>query len=140
MLYDLFMSSTDPFSTLAPFSREFSGNRVTLVSPDSEEVEAIPHVSGYYNEAYDALIRKAWDIKNDRAARSAVLHDAEKLLIEDCPIAPLAVYQKYYLLSGELSGLKTGAFGTTIFTKVKLKDWEAKKAAMEAAEAEKQGQ
>lgn len=134
MIYDLTMSSTDAFSTLAPFAKEFSGNKVMLKSFESDEVEATPHVSGYDSEAYNKLIADAFAIKEDRAAKTALLHDAEKMLVEDCPIAPLAVYQRYYLVSGELSNLKVGAYGTTVFTKVKLKDWEAKKAAMEEAE------
>ncbi len=198
MIYDMLMSSTDPFSVLAPFAKDFSGNKIELstvgnieaeteapetkapetkvpetAAPETgdaetgaaetdaaetnaaeteaveteapetkaeteaaqeskpeteaaEQEEAIekPHVSGFDNDKYNELIAKAFAIKEDNAERAALLHEAEKLLAEECPIAPLVEYQKYYMISGNLSGYKTAVYGIANFNKVNLKTYK----------------
>lgn len=137
MLYDMLMSSTDPFSILAPFALEFSGNKIQLgslndaetgdgsvSSDDTGDVIQTPHVSGFNNETYNRLIAEAWAIKTDSAERSAKLHEAEKLLAEECPVVPLITYQRYYISSDNLSNLSIGVYGTTDFRKMKLKTYD----------------
>jgi len=133
MIYDMLMSSSDPFSILAPFALPFSGNKVELASLGnvetgdtevSDEVIQTPHVSGFNNETYNKLITDAWNIKSDNADRAALLHDAEELLAEECPVIPLIEYQRYYIVSDDLSGVKTTSFGITDFRKMKLKTYD----------------
>lgn len=135
MLYDMLTSSNDPFSILAPFALDFSGNKAVLASlgnvetGDTEvtedgEIIQTPHVSGFNNDTYNKLIADAWAIKSDNAERSALLHEAEKLLAEECPVVPLIEYQRYYVVSDNLSGLKTAGYGITDFRKMKLKTYD----------------
>jgi ABC-type transport system substrate-binding protein len=134
MIYDMLMSSIDPFSILAPFALEFSGNKVELTSlgnletgdetADEGEIIQKPHVSGFNNETYNKLIADAWAIKKDNAERAALLHEAEKLLAEECPVVPLIEYQRYYVASEDISGVKLGSFGAPDFRKLKLKTYD----------------
>ncbi len=116
---DLQMLSADAFSTLAPFAKEFSGNGVDM---ENENYEIFPHITGYDSEAYNALIQSAYDEKNI-AARTQILHDAEKQLIEDMPVIPIIFLQDAYVASDELSGIGTNFYGVRDFKKTKLKDY-----------------
>lgn len=131
ILIDYHMLSTDAFPNLAQFALKYSGSAVADV--ENNDFTQMPHVSGYNSEAYNELIDRAYAEK-DAAARASILHEAESMLIKDCPIAPLVVNQRAYLISGELSGYKTAGFGTSVFTKVKLKNYKAKAAAATQAE------
>ena len=46
------------------------------------------NVAGYENGAYDTLL-KVIRSASDEKARQGCLHDAEALLLDDCPVAPL---------------------------------------------------
>lgn len=132
MLVDMLMNSTDPFSTLAPFAKQFSGNKIELQSvvgdETGEETEdtiiETPHVTGFDNETYNQLIADAFAITSDNAERAALLHQAENLLAEECPVAPLVEYRKFYVISKDLSGYKTTAYGLGNFNKVKMKSYD----------------
>ena len=135
ILIDYQMLSTDAFPNLAQFALKYSGSAVADV--ENNDFTMMPHVSGYNSEAYNELIDRAYAEK-DAAARAAILHEAESMLIKDCPIAPLVVNQRAYLISGELSGYKISGFGSSVFTKVKLKNYKAKAAAAAAATGDAQ--
>lgn len=114
--------TTDAFSALAVFAPEFSGNGIDI---QNDNYDAVPYVPGYNNEAYNELIEQAFAEK-DRAARSAILHEAEKLLMEDLPIIPLVFNQDAYVYNTDaLSGVKDAYYGFRIFSKMKLKDWRS---------------
>ena len=114
--------TTDSFSALSVFAPKFSGNGIDI---QNDNYDAVPYVPGYDNPAYDELIEKAYAEK-DRAARSSILHDAEKLLMEDLPIIPLVFNQDAYVYNTEaLSGIKDAYYGFRIFNKMKLKDWRS---------------
>ena len=121
---DYTMLTDDPFYSLAVFARDFSGSMVDDRIYNSE----VPygHATGYFSEAYNALIEEAYAAKiaGDVNTYSAKLHEAEKLLLEDMPIVPVFVYQNYVLVSGELSSVKHDYYGNPVFTKAQLKNWE----------------
>ena len=116
---DAQMLSTDAFTVLAPFAVKFSGNGVDMSTSDYPEYT---HITGYSSEAYDALIASAY-AETDAAAKAAILHDAEKQLMEDMPIVPLFFMQDAYLIHDDLSGYKTSYFGTRDIKRMKLKNY-----------------
>ncbi|MBQ6262018.1 MAG: peptide ABC transporter substrate-binding protein [Clostridia bacterium] len=113
------MPSVDAFSSLSRFSDEFSGNGVDM---ESGNYEIYGHVTGYSSAAYDELIEKAYEEPN-AAERAKLLHEAEKLLLEDMPVCPLVFMQNAYVANGVLSGFKTDRYGLVDFRKVKMKDY-----------------
>lgn len=121
---DMMMLSTDAFSALSQFAVSFSGNGVDM---DSENYDLYGHVSGYANEEYNALIESAYAEK-DRAARAAILHQAEAKLLEDMPVIPVVFLQDAYLSSSELSGIESTYYGTRDFKDTQLKDYMTYKA------------
>ncbi len=127
---DMNMLSPDAFGALSQFSAPFSGNGVDM---NSETYDMYAHVSGYSDSDYDALIERAFAEK-DRAARAAILHQAEAKLMEDMPVCPLLFLKDAYLASEELSGISSDYYGTRDFNDTKLKDYMTYKAKTETAE------
>ncbi len=111
--------TTDAFSFLAPFAKEYSGEAIDITSED----RTATHVTGFDNEEYNALIDKIFNT-SDNKERVALLHDAEEMLLELCPVAPLHFNTTSYLKSKKLSGLEVSGFGYTIFTNAKLKNYD----------------
>ncbi len=116
---DMNMLAPNAFSALSQFSAPFSGNGVDM---NSENYDVYTHVSGYSNADYDKLIEDAFAEK-DKAARAAILHQAEAKLMEDMPVCPLLFMKDAYIASGELSGISTDYYGTRDFNDTKLKDY-----------------
>ena len=121
---DMMMLSTDAFSALSQFAVTFSGNGVNM---DSENYDLYGHISGYASEEYNALIESAFAEK-DRTARAAILHDAEKLLMNDMPVMPIIFLQDAYLYTDVLSGISSTYYGTRDFSRTKMKDYMTYKA------------
>ncbi|MBR3423540.1 MAG: peptide ABC transporter substrate-binding protein [Clostridia bacterium] len=113
------MPSVDAFSTLSQFSKEFSGNGVDM---ESGNYEIHGHVTGFSNDAYDELIEKAYEEPN-ASERAKLLHEAEKMLLEEMPVCPLVFMQNAYVANGVLSGFRTDRYGLVDFRKVKMKDY-----------------
>lgn len=132
---DFTETATNVFNTLAIYSKPFSGSALDLTSGN---FDAVPHIGGYVNESYDALMEEIFAEKTI-ANRTSKLVEAEKILANDMPVMPLFQYQTAYLISGELSGLKVNFNGSFNFNKVKLKDYlsylETEAPAAEAEEA-----
>lgn len=125
VLVDYQMLATDAFAPLCGFSSVLSGNGVDL-STDANGYQSqvsYTHVTGYRNEAYDALIEKAMN-ERDLKKRAAILHEAEEMLLEDMPIIPLTFGQTYYVKSNKLSGLTTTYYGYPLFTRASLKNYQ----------------
>lgn len=116
ILADISALDTDAFSMLAPYAAGYSGRSMTF-TVDSHE-DAL-NITGYNSEAYNELIAKALAEKNV-AKRASVLHDAEKLLMEDLPVCPIVFTKKAVLASG-IKGIEVDYFGNSIFDGVKLK-------------------
>ncbi len=119
ILIDFSMPTPDPFSALAPFAGDFSGYGSDLYS---DTFEVYGHPSGYSSDEYDELIEKAYAEK-DSDAKAAILHDAEKLLMEDMPICPLVYLKSAYIKSKILSGFDANYYGVTDFKRVKMKNY-----------------
>ena len=119
---DLQMFSSDAFSTLAGFAVGYSGTALNLADKEGGGWDLKPGVTGYNNDAYNKLIDSAF-AESDRAKRSEYLHQAEKLLLEDMPIAPLVTLKNGYV-SQKLSKFSFDFYGCPVFTKAKLKNYE----------------
>ena len=111
--------TTDAFSFLAPFAKEYSGEAINI---ESEERNA-PHVTGFDNKEYNELIDKIFNTL-DNKERVALLHEAEEMLLELAPVAPLHFNVNSYIKSKKLSGLEVSGYGYVIFTEAKLKNYE----------------
>ncbi len=113
--------SADAFGVLAPFAKCFTGGAASSLNSTTFEIPT--HVTGYNSEAYNAKIEEAFAQK-DIKARATILHDAEKILMEDLPVIPIVFNQTAYLQSKDLSKVKTTYYGTFVFTNTKLKNYE----------------
>ncbi len=120
ILVDYTMFSTDAFGNLASFAVPFAGGAMNMDVADGN-YELAPHISGYSNPTYDALIEQAYAEKN-AAKRAELLHQAEKMLMEDMPIAPLVQLQSGYVKNKDLSGVGASYFGLPTFHKATLKN------------------
>lgn len=116
--------SADAFSVLAPFAKAYSGNALLASGEGMNITYEIPtHVSGYDSDEYYKLINSAFEEKNIKT-RSGILHDAEELLLEDLPVIPIVFNKTAMLEHKNLSRVKYTYYGTVIFTKTKLKDYQ----------------
>ncbi len=114
--------STDAFGALAVFATGFSGNGIDI---QNDNYDPVPFVPGYESAAFDEKIEAAFAEK-DRAARSAILHEAEKILMEELPIIPVIFNQDAYVYNDEvLSGIKDNYFGFRNFNRLNMKDWRS---------------
>lgn len=119
----------DAFSFLAPFAKEYSGQAIDITG----EERTAPHVTGYDSEEYNALIDQIFNTLNNKE-RISLLHDAEEMLLEDCPVAPLHFNVASYMKSNKLSNLEFSGYGYTVFTDAKLKNYEESNAIIIAEE------
>jgi dipeptide transport system substrate-binding protein len=111
----------DAFSILAPFAKPFCGGIVTFQNEGLSVSE--PYITGFYNDAYDKLMEEIMLIDNDNVKRTEKLHEAEKMLCELSPVAPL-FFNTSISLTEKLTGLTYSKFGYTIFTKANLKNYQ----------------
>ena len=106
---DYQMISAYALYDLAMFSDEYSGGASLL--------------KGYVNEEYDNLLADAFK-ESDLDKRAEILHTAEKLLVADeAAVIPVVFNTNAYVVSGELSNVKTDYWGVQIFTKTVLKNY-----------------
>lgn len=122
ILVDYLMFSTDAFGNLASFAKTFAGGAMDMTVADGN-YQLAPHISGYDNPEYDALIESIYT-ETDANKRAELLHQAEKMLLDDMPITPLVQLQNACLKGSDITGLKTDYYGSFIFTKVVLKNRE----------------
>lgn len=120
ILYDFSMISTDAFGVLAQFAFGYSGS-----GADTENNwEIKPHQCGYNSEKYNAAIEEAFAEK-DRKNRTALLHNAESILMEELPIIPLLFNKNFYMASPELSDISVDYFGNIQLKKCYYKNYVA---------------
>lgn len=112
--------STSAFSTLAPFSPDFSGEAVNVVGGD---YTPLPHMTQYNSDEYNQLIAQAFTAAS-REDMDKVLISAEKMLLDDAPVIPVIFNTNAYAVSSDLSNVKSNYYGCSIFTKSKLKNYE----------------
>lgn len=127
---DYQMLSEDAFSGLAPFAVTFSGNGADMNNIE-DDYPAWGHVTGYASEAYNKKIEEAFE-ETDLVKRSAILHEAEKMLLEDMPVIPIVFNQTAYVFdSSVVSGFTSDYYGVTDFSRVKMKNYFAWKEVFE---------
>lgn len=120
---DMQALSTDAWSTLAPFAKDYSGGAIDLAeAAKTGNFDSVPHITGYNSGEYNAIIDRAY-AETDSSARAKILLEAEQLLAKDMPAMPLYVHQDYYIMSNQLShsGKLTSFWGYRIFDKL---DWK----------------
>ncbi len=110
----------DAYTVLSRFAKAFSGQGMDMSTTD---YQLTPHISGYDDEAYNAKMEEVYAEK-DLAKRATLLHDAEKMLMEDMPIVPIIFNQNGTLISKELKKVKPTYYVAGTFTKTKLKNYE----------------
>ncbi len=113
--------SVDAYSMLAPFAKAFTGGACTSLNSTTFEIPT--HLSGYNSDEYNAKIEAAFKEK-DIKKRATLLHEAEAILMKDLPVIPIVFNQNATLINKDLSKVKYTFYGTPIFTKAKLKDYE----------------
>lgn len=115
------MYSTDAFVALSAFSSEMSGNGASF---DENGAAALRlNISGWKNDAYDALIKAAYEA-TDLSVRAAKLREAEAKLVEEAPVIPLVYNQNFAYTAKGISGLKCDGYGNLILTELKQKNYE----------------
>lgn len=129
VILDLVAPSVDPFSVLAPFAKQFSGQKMDM--SDSTSYELSPHITGYDSDEYNTLMDEIFAQK-DIAKRSANLHKAEAILMNDMPVAPIMFNQTAYLVNEDILDLNnkvffffdkaTDYYGTVPFAKMSISD------------------
>ncbi len=119
---DLYQSSTSAFSTLAQYSKYFSGGAIDL-SKAQDAYQPVAPLTSYDNEQYNEYIQKAYDA-TDAATRNEYLYKAEELLMTEVPVMPLFTQQTSVLIKSNLKGVNFSFGGTPIFTKVTDKDYK----------------
>lgn len=117
---DYVSASPDAFAMLAPLAKRFAGQAIDMTTLN---YEVMPHITGFDDEEYNALIEQAFTEK-DITKRATLLHDAEKMLLDKMPIIPIIFNQDAYVISKELSKYDSTYYATRIFTKTKLKNYE----------------
>lgn len=113
--------SVDAFSVLAPFAKGFTGG--ASVAPNSIKFTVATHASGFNSDAYNKKISAAFKEK-DLDKRAKLLHEAEDILMSEMPIMPIIFNKSVMLESDELSSVDYDYFGSPIFTKTELSDYE----------------
>ena len=118
---DYQMMSAYPAYALASFATAYSGRVMEIDTASNVTYEALPHVTGYSSEAYDALIESAFAATSQKE-KAEYLHQAEELLLKDAPVVPVIFNSEAYVTSG-LSDLGTNFWGATDFKNTYLNNY-----------------
>jgi oligopeptide transport system substrate-binding protein len=79
------------------------------------------NVTGFVNPQIDALLKQA-RTEPDDGKRLAAYQQAEKLVLEQAPVVPIAQFQTHAVTGPRVSGLNVSVFGTFDATQVRLND------------------
>ncbi len=123
ILFDYVAFSADPFSMLAPFARDFSGNVVDLTSSD-ESLEIPAHVTGYNNEDYNKLMETIFAEKYS-SNRADLYRQAEAKLMEDMPIVPILFNLNASVTNANLKKVSVDYSGIANFRKCTIKGYDS---------------
>ena len=110
------------YSMLARFAKAFSGQGMDMSTLD---YQLTPHISGYDSEEFNAKMEEIYKEK-DIVKKEALVHEAEKILLDDMPIIPIIFNKNATLTSKELKKVDATYYCPAIFTKTKLKDYETR--------------
>ncbi len=134
---DLTVLTSDAFSALSPFAKEYSGFGVNMEPEESEGDDEVylyeerGHVTGYDDDEYNAMFDKYFETV-DLAERISILHEAEKKLIDDAVVMPIYFMQDSFMFSDILSNIDSNYYGRT-FNGMKMKDYMSYKDENESA-------
>ncbi|MGM9681996.1 MAG: ABC transporter substrate-binding protein [Eubacteriales bacterium] len=117
---DLVAMSCNALPILAAYAKEYSGEGMDMTTLD---YKLTPHISGYDSEAYNEKIEAAYG-ETDTEKRAVLLHEAEKMIVDDMPVIPIIFNQNATLTSKQLSKVTFSYYGAPSFKKAKLKDYE----------------
>jgi len=112
--------SADAYSFVVPFGTKTSGS---VISVESDKVVYTPHITGFSDKEYDKIVASILAAK-DTKTRTALMHQAEKYLVEKAPIVPLYYNVSSYLKSNKINGIKTTLFGQKLFDKVSQSNYK----------------
>lgn len=133
---DYQMLSPDAFSALASLSLEMSGNGI-YAGGIGEEYRTLSHVSGFNHAAYNELIDRA-HAATDMAERTALLHEAEELLLQEMPVIPLFFNRSALLTGRDLQRVYVDYYGRPVLTRAELRNYHQHLIADEAASGSKE--
>ena len=122
---DYQMLSAYALYDLAMFSNEYSAGASLLKGTTTVSASGkVVTTDTYYTDAdFDSLLKEAFG-ESDLAKRATLLHEAEELLVsEKALVIPVVFNANAYVVSDELSNVKTDYWGAQIFTKAELKDY-----------------
>jgi len=111
--------SVDPFSVLAPFAYGYTGR--AAINSSSFDFKVPNHITGYNSDAYNEKIAAA-HAAEDNDTRIALLHEAEKILMDDMAVIPVVFNENATITGKELRGAKFSYYGMPIFTKLAFKN------------------
>ena len=120
-LVDLVAYSVDPFSVLAPFAKAFSGRGMDMSNLDHYELT--PHITGYDDEDYNALMETIFNTKKT-SSRASMYREAEAMLMEDMPVIPVIFNLDATVTSKNLKKVTTNYNGIANFRKATVKKYD----------------
>ena len=112
------MYSTDAFVALSAFSSSLNGNGRDFSTGDNRLC-----IAGWWNSDYDSYINAAFSATKD-SDRDAALKEAEKILLEECPVIAVVHNTNFAYTHKHLTKIGTDIFGNFSFTSAKLKNYE----------------
>ncbi|PKM62579.1 MAG: hypothetical protein CVU97_04700 [Firmicutes bacterium HGW-Firmicutes-21] len=113
------MNSTDAFTYLAPFSKYYSGCKISI---NFEEDAYTLHYTNLDSKEYEGVIDSIVFVSN-RTERAELLRNAEIKFTELSPATALFYYTNSYVTAKGLSKVEDSFFGYRILDGLKLKNY-----------------
>ncbi len=129
-LLDIVAATPDPLSVLAPFSKYHSGQAMDM--SDSNNYQLSAHPTGFNSDVYNALMNIIFDTGRAES-KSAKLHRAEDILMEELPVIPVVFNQSAYLINEDVLDLNNKVLfwetaneyvPSVAFEKISVKEYE----------------
>ncbi len=117
-LIDYSMISDDAFTPLAAFATGYTGNACDVAN----NWAIVPNMTGFNDADYNALITSAFEAET-YSERVRLLHDAEKMLLEKAPIAPLLFNKNFYMTNKDLKDVTVDFYGNISLKSADLKNY-----------------
>ena len=111
------MYSSDAIVALSAFTSHMNGNGKNLNTGEMRK-----NISGWTNADFDQYINLAFYARTAEE-RKAALKNAEQILIDESPVAPLIFNQSFAFVSRELKSVSIDGFGNFVFTKTEQKNY-----------------
>ncbi len=122
VLVDYVAFSPDAFSMLAPFAKAFSGRGMDM--SNLEHYELTPHMTGYDNSEYNALMEEIFAEKTS-SKRFNKLCKAEEILMNDMPIIPIVYNYSASITSSNVKKVSINYTGIANFRKASVKNYDS---------------